>query len=367
MKTTLYNLLFLIVLSPALLFSNNVDPKSLNGKYTKEKKISKQFTVDANTLMKISNSYGNIDVSTWDQNTIKIEVFIKTNGNDEEKVIKKLNDINIKFNQSSSEVSARTEFPKSNNNSFWDLLFGESSNVNMEVNYVIKAPVNNNLDLNNDYGNIFIDKLNGNSKINCDYGRIDIGELNGDSNYLYFDYSRNSHFGTINKAIINSDYSEFTIENARSLDINADYSTSVIRKVELLQFNCDYGSLTVDKVRKLLGSADYLSTKIGQVHQSLDLNVDYGSVSIDKIMKSAGDITIASDYAGVKIGYATDYAFDFAVNTSYGSVSGMDNFDIRKQNKSSNEKNYSGYHLSSSNKSNIRINSSYANINFRQQ
>lgn len=367
MKALLFNIFFLAVMYP-IIPSSPGEPvtKELSGKQTKEKKISKSFNVSAKDLLKIDNSYGNIDVSTWDQNKVQIDVVIKVNGNDEKKVNEKLEEIFVKFNQSSTGVTAKTYFDEEKR-SWWDVLFGEGNNLNMEVNYSIKAPATNNVHLLNDYGNIYLDKLKGNAKINCDYGSIDIGELLGDSNYINIDYSRNSRIGVVKNAVINADYSEFEIEDAKTIDLNADYSKSRINKVEYLKFSCDYGSLTVDKVRKIEGNADYLNTRIGQVYQSLDLSLDYGNVEIDKIVKGAGDIKINSDYTGVKIGYDQDQAFSFDINSSYGGVNGLDNFNIQKQKQESSQKSYSGYYMSSNSSGNISINSSYGKIIFQKK
>ncbi len=367
MKTISYKMLYLTAMIPAMLFcSNHPDPSEFNGKHSREKKVSKEFKVSADALLKIDNSYGNIDISTWDQNTLSIEVFIKTNGDDPQKVQDKLEEITIEFNQSAAGVSAKTHF-STQSSPWWSVLFGNSSNVNMEINYIIKAPLTNSVELSNDYGNIYLDRLTGNSKINCDYGKIDIGELRGNSNTLNFDYSRNSHFGYIKNASINADYSEFTIDDAESIEINADYTTSNLKKVEFLRFNCDYGSMTVEKVKKISGTGDYLNTKIGQVFVSADLKADYGSLAIDKIVKGAGNVTLSSDYAGIKIGYAQGHPFGFTINTSYGNVKGLDNFEIDQQNQSSSSKSYSGYHLENSGKSKLTINSNYANISFEQK
>lgn len=367
MKTILFKLLFITALLPTVAFSANGDsPDSLKGRHTREKKITKQYNVAENDILKINNSYGNIDLKTWDQNKVSIEVIIRTNGNDEQKVKEKLDEINVEFNQSSTGVSAKTIFRK-DNSSWISNLFDSGNNVNMEINYIVRAPATNNIDFNNDYGHIFIDKLSGNARISCDYGRLDIGELNGNNNQINFDYSRNSRFGFINRGVINADYSEFTVEDAKSLDVNADYTTSKIKKVESLKFSCDYGSLTVDKVKVINGSGDYLSTKIGELFQSANLNFDYGSASIDKIMKGAGDIKIKGDYTGLKIGYDPAQAFNFAVNTSYAGVKGLDEFQVNKQNQSSSSKSYSGHHLNNSGKGNIQITSSYGSVTFQKQ
>lgn len=363
MKAILYKLILAAVLIPGLTFCNN----DLSGKHTKEKKITREFNVSANSNLKVDNSYGNIDISTWDQNRVVIEVFIKTNGNDPEKVQEKLDEIEVEFNQSSSGVSAKTHLSGGKSSSWWSNLFSGSSNVNMEINYIIKAPETNNVDLNNDYGGIYIDRLLGNSRITCDYGKIDILELRGDSNILDFDYTRNSRFGYIKNAEITADYSEFEVEEAENLKINADYTTTNLKKVSNLEFDADYGSINVEKVKRIIGNGDYLSTKIGRIFTSADLNVDYGSLSIDKIIKGARNIKIDSDYAGVKIGYDAGQAFNFNVEASYGNVKGLEEFQLQKRHDQNTKQSLQGYHLENNSGSMLTINTSYANVHFSKK
>jgi hypothetical protein len=350
------------LLLPALSFCHG----DFKGRYTKEKKVSKSYNVSATDLLSIDNSYGNIDISTWNQNKVMIQVTIKTNGDDEEKVQRKLDEINIEFNQHSSGVSAKTHFNKEDK-SWWDSLFGSSNNVNMEINYVIKAPEKHSVDIENDYGEIYIDRLLGNSKISCDYGKIDIGELRGNTNVLNFDYTRNSHIGYVKNAEINADYSGFEIEEAEKLYVNADYTDSKIKKVADLDFNADYGSITIEKAKRIIGNGDYLSTKIGRVFESLDLNLDYGSATIEKILKSTKKVEINTDYAGVKIGYDPEFAFNFTIKTSYGSAKGLDVFQVSKRHEKNTSKLYEGYHLNENSGNTIYINTNYGNISFNQK
>ena len=79
MKTR-FKFIVSLLLLPALIFANE---GKFNGKYTKEKTIKKEYNVNANAGLKVTNSYGNIDIVTWNENRTVIEVLIKTNGNDE--------------------------------------------------------------------------------------------------------------------------------------------------------------------------------------------------------------------------------------------------------------------------------------------
>ena len=147
-----------LLLVPMFAIANN--GKDWKGKHTKEKKVHKEFTVNSNATVEIKNSYGNIDIVTWDENRVVIDVTISTNGNNEEKVIKKLDGIDVEFSGSSNHVYAKTKFEKSR--SWWN--WG-NSNVSMKINYVIKMPASNNVDLDNNYGSINLDKLEGRAVI----------------------------------------------------------------------------------------------------------------------------------------------------------------------------------------------------------
>ena len=361
MKTTLFKIVFFLSLLPGMVMASN----DFNGKHTKEKKIKKEYSVNANATLSIDNRYGNLDITTWDENRVLIEVIVKTNGNDEEAVQKRLDEINIEFSNSSNGVSARTRFHEEDR-SWWKQIFSSSGNVNIEVNYIVKAPVTNNMDLENDYGGIFLDKLQGNAKIDCDYGKIDIGELRGRSNYINFDYTRNSTIDFVTNAEINADYSEFEVLEAEEIKLNADYTQSSFVKVERLEFSCDYGALKIGKVRQLTGDGDYLSTKIDRIFTSANLNMDYGSLSIDKIIKGTREINIDTDYTGVKIGYDREMSFNFDVKTSYGSVNGLDDLNVMKSNKGNTSREVSGSYGSGSG-AKFNIKTSYGSVSFNKE
>ena len=141
MKLQSKTLLFLFLL-PALAFATN---GKLKGKYTKEKTVKKEFTVNSNAGLTVKNSYGNIDIVTWNENRTVIEVTIKTNGDNEEKVIERLKEINIEFSGNASLVTAETIFDnKKSGWSWWGS--NNKNNVSVEVNYSIKLPINNTVD-----------------------------------------------------------------------------------------------------------------------------------------------------------------------------------------------------------------------------
>ena len=362
MKTLLYkSTLWALLLVPFLLCAHT---DNQGGKYTKEKTIKREFNVNSDALFKVSNSYGNLNITSWNENRVVIEVHIKTNGNDEERVEERLNEIDVDFENSASMVSARTLFGE--NGKSWGWNWGKRRNVSVQVNYTIKLPVKNSVNLNNDYGNIYLDRIDGHAKINCDYGKIDVGELRGRNNELKFDYTSRSTFDYINSGEIIADYSGFTIEKAGNLRVKADYTNATINKMEDLEYSSDYGSLEVDEVNNVNGNGDYIGVKLGTVHGNVSITSDYGSIKISEMAPDAGNVNIKTDYTGIRIGYSAQYYFDFEISTEYAGVSGKDAFEINISKEKSNEKYYKGYYGKQNSGNTVTIISDYGGITFNQ-
>jgi hypothetical protein len=360
MRTLLFKACLLILLAlPFAVNANSINAR-WGGKYTKEKTIKKEFAVNADALFKVKNSYGNLNISSWDQNKVLIEVHVKTNGNNEERVKERLAEIDVDFENTASLVSAITRFGE--RNSGWSWSWGNKKSVNVQVNYTIKLPTKNSVNLSNDYGNIYLDRIDGHAKISCDYGKMEIGELRGRNNELRFDYTSKSSFEYINSAEIIADYSGFTIEKAGNLVVRADYTNATIQNMGNLDYSSDYGSITAENVKNVNGNGDYISVKLGNVSGNVDLVADYGSIKIANLTEDAGNVSIRTDYTGVKLGYDADYHFKFEITTEYAGVSGKEDLEINISQEKSSDKYYKGYYGSSSAKNNVIINSEYGGV-----
>ena len=358
MKKQLYKLILALLLIPIAMNAN--DP----GKFKHEKsKSKKEFSVNADATLKVDNRYGNVDVISWNENRIVIEVKITVSGDNEEKVEKQLDMIEVEFEDNRSLVSAKTIIDK--NKSSWSWNWGRKSNVNYEINYKIKVPITNNANLINDYGSISLNELKGDASINCDYGSIIIGDLYSNNNKINIDYTNNSSIGFMKGGSINADYSKFTIEEAGNVKLNADYTTSAFEKIHDLSYNCDYGSLTVQNAKSVVGNGDYLTVKLGSVSNSVKIDADYGSIRIENLMNGFKSVDISSSYTGIKIGIPENASFNFELQLSYAGFKrdeGM--FNLTKQIVKSSSKYYEGYANKPNSDSFIKINSDYGSVSF---
>jgi len=351
-----FSLLVAIFLTSVFGYSSNID----RGKFKKTRTVKKVFKVAKDNTLNIDNKYGDLTVTTWEENTIDIEVIITVESKSEETAEKKFNAITIDFKQDNNTVFAKTNISKTK--STWSFFSGNTS-VNTRIDYIVKMPVSNNVDLENDYGSIFIDRLDGTSAIDCDYGGINIGELNNKSNSINMDYAHSSSIEFINIADIDTDYSKLAIEKANKVLLNADYTQVEINDIDELVYNNDYGSLKVSEAQQISGNGDYLTMKVYEVINSFKVSSDYGSIKIYKLHSNFDNVNIDGEYTGVKIGVASDASFNFAAHTSYAGINFEDldvDYTVKEDKMSS--KIYKGSVNGSNPNSKIKITSSYGGI-----
>ena len=353
-----YNILMLLVLVPLTVVANH---DKFKGKHTKEKTVSKEFNVNANAGLRVANSYGSISISTWNQNKTVIDVVIKANGNNEEKVVEKLRQIEIDFQSNAAKVSAVTNFGASK--SKWKSWFGSGDNsVSVEVNYTIKLPITNTVDISNDYGTISIDKLEGHAKVHCDYGQLIIGELLAESNALNFDYTNNSSIRYMKSGTINADFSGFKLDKADKLIVNADHTNSELGDVTHVNYNNDHGKISIEKAATVTGLGDHISHSLGTVSEEVNINTDHGSITIERLEASCKKVMLRAGYASVKLGLAPNYSFDFVFNLSYTALKGEGLLNTTKKNESHSSKIMEGSYGKKGSGNSMNVNLNYGSL-----
>ena len=332
-----------------------------DGKYKKIKVVKQSFDVSMQSSVHIENSYGNVNVSTWQQNNVEVEVKIEVTGDHKEDLDERLNEIQIKLFQENGDVFGKTDLENVSSYSTWSwiTLFGrkKTKGVSFKINYFVKMPVDNQLFIDNEYGNIYIDVLNGSLDLKADYGKFDIGELNAGQNRIQVDYFSSSNLDFIKNGTIEADYSKIDINNAYFLDIKADYTKINIGKVRKLYFSNDYGSIRVDDAMWVEGEGDYQTRYFANINY-LDFKGDYGSIKIETLRPDFEKIRLVCDYTNVKIINTQQAAYHFYMDQDYGCFK-YDNLKVYKQIEESGNKHIVAVYGNENTNSSIKINSDY--------
>lgn len=351
---TLFNTIIALLILPAALLAHEGEAQ----KYSKQKSIKKAYIVNADAGIDISNSYGNVYVTTWAEDKIELDILIKVSSDKEDWAIKKLDDINVDIEALKSLVTARTVFSNGAGKV-------STKNNSIEINYTIKIPKNGSVKINNKYGDIITTDLFAATNFKCQYGKITLGKLNGSNNVIDIEYCSKSTVEHLKAGTISADYSGLNMNDFGNVVLNADYTDINFRDGNNLKYDCNYGKLKYGKVENIEGSGDYLSINIGEISSNLKVNTKYSKLTVDNVTAKAGDIQVNSGYTTVGISYNPAYAFDFDIKLKYANFRHDGDLEINSKEEKTTSKNYEGYYKKTGvNK--ITIVSDFGNVNLNK-
>jgi len=346
MKLFKTNLIVILLLLPLLTIANT---GKRTGKHTKEKRIHKEFTVLPTTKLEVWNNYGNINISTWDGDTIIIDSQIIVNGNDEQSIITALKGIYLNFNADDNKKKVKVE-----TRGYKEI------KLHKEIHYQIKVPKTCPLFVSNSYGNIIIDETNANVDFGVAYGSVIAGKLNGKTS-LAISYSQKTKIEYAKTLTTLAYFADLKIEESKILRIKKMQSSNIsIGKVGSLAYNnCNYGTLEIDSImNSIAGYSEYLTIDIKSITGCLPILLDakYGSINIDKW----DNPKVNFDLYGTRLtlGYSDKTPFDLDLNvkgciirTTIGALPKT----VQSNLITLSEKEYSGYHIKKKSKRKLKI------------
>lgn len=300
------------------------------------KNYSKTYPIDGNDKVVIDNRYGNVVVTTWPRNEIKVDVQIKAGAGNSDNAQKVLDNVSISDAKDGNTVSFKTNINEIK--SSWMSIFnGNKGNHHIEINYTVYMPAKNELVIDDRYGAIVLPDMDGRITINSAYGSFKAGLLPNES------------------------------------AIRVKYGSADIAGVGTSAIEVSYGSLNLGTASRLAANISYSGIRIGKLRETGSISIKYGDgVDIKDIDRNMKDLAINASYTNVNIGLNGDENADIAVTVHYGDFNYNNNsVTVTEKSPGDNDrgphltKSYKGY-LGKGNNSgkNIAINSSYGNVKF---
>lgn len=330
----------------------------ISGKFTEVKKREATYDVQKNATLTVENKYGSIILTPWNQNKVHIEVEIKVSSDSESYAKQRIEQIDVSFSGSSSQVNAKTVFEKFTGSS--------AKNTNIEVVYKIKAPVHIFAHLTQEYGTIITQDMQENANILSRYGKVSMGKLFGENNKIKLEYSTKSSIEHLNGGQVIARYSALQVGDFGKLNVDSDYSDLTFNDGKSIKLTAKYGKINIGAIETLQGNANYMTTKLKSVNTVLDLETKYSKLNVDAIQNTAKSIKINGGYSNIVLYHAINFAYDFDISLSYGNLKAdEDALTYRTRIENATKKSYSGYHLKT-NVASVVINASYGNVTFKR-
>ena len=313
-----------------------------------EKNISKKYDVNSDAMFNVSNKYGKVHITTWNENKIEIDIKVSLSADSPERGQKQLDQIKFEFSNSKDEVVAKT-------------LFNAKGSYNhLDIDYTVKMPANGKLKLNNKFGDAYINEINGTTHVKVSYGDFQAGKLNNKENNITIKYGKlRVEEGKYLDCVLR--YSESNLKKVQWLKLDSQYSESKIGATGLFDLQSAYDDIYIQAAAKINSDAKFTDIKVGKLTQKLELSGAYGDIEVEYISSDFQEILLKSAYADVDLTFETGSNFTFDGKVSYADLD-IPNKSALRKGSGNLSKSYQGIVGNGTPKATVTINSSYGDV-----
>jgi len=300
MKTIL-KIAFLLL---ALLLLLGIKGASAHDEYTRV--IRKEFPVNPDAQLTVSNRFGKVVCTNWEKNVVAIDVTITVNAISQQDADKLLNRISVDFAGTPASVTAITNLEE----------MKHPGKGRFSIDYAISMPVTINLDVTNKYGDIFINEVQGRSKISLSYGNLDARKLGNSDNLIDVKFGK-ARVNWIKGAVLSLKYSEMDLDYAGSLRLDSKFSDLDAEKIIALNVVFEGGKLNMENSSSVESKAKFSDIKIQRIEQSLDLDIQYGNCDVNEMPADFTLVKIRNRYGDVSVGLSENARYDLDADLKF--------------------------------------------------
>jgi hypothetical protein len=348
MKTILkYNLslaLVFILLLPAL------SQVELN------KKVKKKYQVKNDHVLSIKNKFGQVRIKNWEESTFKIDVEVIAKGRSEASAQKILERIDIDISDNGNYISFSTDINNLNTR----------NNESFEINYDIMMPAENELLLENSFGDSYVEDRIGESRIKISYGALQAGYFEGSCD-LEVSFG-DANIDGIDRGDLEIKYSDVSIVEAGNLEISHQFSDLEIESMVNCELESKYGDVEIGKIETIDADVQFSGFSIGTLYKSLIMKASYVSdFEIDAVKPTFELIDINGKFGAYELNFDGDFngtleaEFEFADMNAYNL-----DIDYSFKEKDGQKRRYKGT-IGEGGNSKIIVDSSYGDLRIRKR
>ncbi len=306
---------------------------------TAKKRVKENVTYDSNSKtiektlelsdvdwVKVTNSKGDININTWDRETVKLVAYVSVDGNKEEDVQTALNNLDVSMIQRGRKVEIKnssggedecgcttTTIIRNGKVKFGN---GETAKIKkIDVDYEISIPKDMNLDLKVSYGDMEVASFNGELKASAMQGDISTGNVTGkiDISQKYGDLT----MGDYEEGEIYLFHGDADLGKSKELELDAKYSKARIDEVGELELELFQSNLEVyEGVNELEGIVKYGDIEIEGDAKNIELESFHGKLIAENIKS----LEINGSYSTVKAVKIADVDLERSFNDKYDVV-----------------------------------------------
>ena len=336
--------------------------------YSDTRNITRSFAINRETNVEISNKYGNMNIETWNYDSVKVVITASTTAPTLIDLNLAKKNVDFQFINTEHYVSAKTIIINPTQIMISDLksIFNKGNTMNIE--YKIFIPKTLNIKIENRYGDIYANSLAGNITINQAYGKLKLNQVDGQLN-LNLDYVDNAEIEKITRGDCDFSFSNVHVKHISSMKLKSRFSKIDIDDIDDLQIISAHDQLSIANLKSGEFTNKYSQVTIDNLENSVICDAKYGFITFRKTSPTLTKINIGSKYTDVNIYFdAETVGFETEINNRKSRIVYPRIYELKEETINLKECRYrSTGHIGKASNSNIFIDASYGTISFKQK
>ncbi|WP_258540478.1 DUF4097 domain-containing protein [Parvicella tangerina] len=306
MKTILFTISLLVVSSA--LFAGTFDDSKV---------IRKSMPATDDFELEIKNKHGRIDVTTWDKDSVVLEITISATSNKLDRLESIMEQVTVNFSEHDDYLAASTQWGGGANELRLDFikLFDDQT---VRVDYRIWMPVETELELENKFGDISMEDCKGKLKVDLSHGDFKARKLKDAK-------SINVQYGDINikeleDGNITSKFGDVTIDKAKELDLDIISGDAELEKVDELTLKATSADVEIEEVNTLNFSSTLGDIEVEKLNKTVTGYLKFGGFEIEEVDPGFMGITLNGTNTDISIDFNPQIAFVYNVQLEKGKA-----------------------------------------------
>ncbi len=318
------------------------------------KEYSDNYDVSKGVTLITDTKYSDVELITWDKSNVDILAVVEVEASSQSRAEEALKKVDIQIGKSGNNITVVTEMESN-----W------SRNVKTSIKITIKAPAWVNLDLENSYGDLFIQEATGLVQVDLKYGNLKAGTLSRGNEKPFSVIDMAYSDGVIDAAgwlEVEVSYSDLELNLSKMLFVDSKYSKLLGEKAGGIVTDGMYDKYYFDEVDSFVAELKYSGLKFGKLNKTLSLESAYTNAKIGTLSKDFGKVDAELSYGNLTVGLEQGASFKFEGEAKYGSV----NISTGDRLSKTKENNYTRVwgNVGSNPKSSIQVITKYGNSTF---
>lgn len=271
------------------------------------KTYQEKYDVDKGADLIIHNKFGEIQCQAWDESSVSIIVTVKVDASSQEKANRVFEKIEVALSGNRTRVEGTTTV-------------GNISNANYSIDYEIRMPRWINIELDNQFGDIYLDESDGQVKIDLQYGAMEANSLNGPKTDLTIKFS-DVDAGFMKDGSLNIEYSEWKSKGADNLRLYSRFSEISIDKIAMLNLDSQYDEVNIGSAGQVISISRFSDLGFDRINGDFDFDIEYGDLEVNYISPSFKLGKVRNTFAGASLVFDPKASMAIDAEMEFGELS----------------------------------------------